>query len=60
MKGGLNMDDYCTCGASCAATGFEDDFGYWYVCTFCNKKIEGEHHYYNHYDGEDHDDIELD
>lgn len=47
---------YCTCGGSrSVTTGFEDDFGYWYVCTRCGKRLDGEHHYYNHYDGEDHE-----
>ncbi len=36
-----------------------DQFGYWDMCTVCNKKIEDGFHYYNHYDGEDHDDIEM-
>ena len=40
-------------------TGFEDDFGYWVVCTKCRRKLEGGHHYYNHYDGEDHEDIDC-
>lgn len=35
------------------------DFGYWDVCLTCDKKIEDGFHYYNHYDGEDHDDSDL-
>lgn len=53
-------DDYCTCTTNTSiTTGFEDDFGYWLVCCNCEKKIEDGYHYYNHYDGEDHDDIDL-
>ncbi len=52
---------YCTCNGcySVYADTESNDFGYWLVCTNCNKKIEDEFHYYNHYDGEDHDDIDL-
>lgn len=51
--------DYCKCkGIPSITSGFEDDFGYWDVCCKCGKRLEGGHHYYNHYDGEDHDDIE--
>ena len=32
--------------------------GYWDACCNCGKKIEDGHHFYNHYDGEDHDDID--
>lgn len=47
---------YCNCkNSSPITTGFEDDFGYWDVCCDCGKRIEDGHHYYNHYDGEDHD-----
>lgn len=54
-------DDYCTCEKLDSVTvGYEDDWGYWDVCTKCGKKLEGGHHYYNHFDGEDHDDIESD
>ena len=52
--------EYCTCkDFHSVTTGFEDTFGYWYVCTECGKKIEDNYHYYNHYDGEDQDDINL-
>ena len=48
--------EYCNCkSVACVTTGFEDDFGYWDVCITCGKKIEDGHHYYNHYDGEDHE-----
>ena len=52
--------EYCTCtDLNSVSTGFEDDFGYWYVCTKCGKKIEDDYHYYDHDDGEDHDDINF-
>ncbi len=57
---GFNEDNYCTCtGVTDTTRGFEDENGYWDVCCSCGKKIEDEHHYYNHYDGEDHDDIDF-
>ncbi len=53
--------DYCQCKyPKGTTTGFEDEFGYWDVCTECGKRIEEGYHYSNHYDGEDHDDIEWD
>lgn len=49
---------YCTCGTCSSITaGFEDDWGYWDVCTSCGKRIDGGHHFYNHYDGEDHEEF---
>ncbi|MDO4535731.1 MAG: hypothetical protein Q4B63_07990 [Clostridium perfringens] len=52
--------EFCNCGrCTSITTGFEDDWGYWDVCVNCGKKIEDGYHYYNHYDGEDHDDIDL-
>lgn len=54
-----NMD-FCTCKeVGAVTTGFEDDFGYWYVCCQCGKRIDDGYHYYNHYDGEDHDEIDM-
>lgn len=52
-------NDFCTCKKwpEAFTTGFDDDFGYWDVCCRCGKKIEDGYHYYNHYDGEDHDEI---
>ena len=53
-----NQTEYCTCQRCRSVTaGYEDDFGYWDVCFSCGKKLEAGHHYYNHYDGEDHDDL---
>lgn len=61
--------EYCQC-KNCSngiTVGFEDDFGFWDVCVKCRKRLEGGHHYYNHYDGRDHveywtvnGDIEID
>lgn len=53
-------NDYCKCENVSSITTQEDSegFGYWDICCKCGKRLEGEHHYYNHYDGEDHDDID--
>lgn len=53
--------EYCTCNgrSSVYADTESNDFGYWLICSDCNKKIEDEFHDYNHYDGEDHDDVDL-
>ncbi len=49
---------YCNCGLHVSiTTGFEDDWGYWDVCTNCGKRIEDGYHFYNHYDGEDHEEF---
>lgn len=55
-------EKYCTCGCPngiMADTG-SNEWGYWDMCCKCGKRIEGGFHYYNHYDGEDHDDIDDD
>lgn len=49
--------EYCQCENPTVTTD-EDDFGYWLVCCKCGKHLEGEYHYYNHFDGEDQDDGE--
>jgi hypothetical protein len=59
-----NMDNenekYCECkGRPCITSGHEDDWGYWDVCVKCGRRIENGYHYYNHYDGEDHEDIDI-
>jgi len=52
--------DYCTCGANSIYADTESNsFGYFYRCSVCGKRIDDELHYYNHYDGEDHDDVDL-
>lgn len=52
-------NDYCKCKHIKSITTEEGDFGYWDVCCQCGKRIENGLHYYNHYDGEDHDDIDI-
>ena len=54
-------EQFCKCNVVTVMYSDTDssDFGYWDVCGVCNKKIEDGFHYYNHYDGEDHDDIDL-
>lgn len=52
-------NDYCKCKHIKSITTEEEDFGYWDVCCQCGKRIENGFHYYNHYDGEDHDDIDI-
>lgn len=54
-------NEFCTCKAPASIYSDTEscDFGYWDVCGKCNKKIKDGFHYYNHYDGEDHDDVDL-
>lgn len=52
------QSEYCTCKNRSSVTSEIGDFGYWYVCCDCGKRLEDGFHYYNHYDGEDHDDID--
>lgn len=52
-------NDYCKCKHIKSITTEEEDFGYWDVCCQCGKRIENGFHYYNHHDGEDHDDIDI-
>ena len=54
----LTKEDYCLCTKRTSVTSYEEDFGYWVICCDCHKPIEDGFHYYNHYDGEDHDDID--
>lgn len=50
---------YCKCEQQQSITVENEEFGYWYVCSACGKPLEDGFHYYNHYDGEDHDDSDL-
>lgn len=50
---------YCKCTSPVSVTSENDEFGYWDVCSKCGKPLEDGFHYYDHYDGEDHDDIDL-
>lgn len=51
--------EFCTCGQCTSLTSEEGEFGYWDICCNCRKPLENGYHYYNHYDGEDHDDINV-
>jgi hypothetical protein len=51
----LKKEDYCNCHARRTITSLIEDMGYWDICCQCGKPIEDGFHYYNHYDGEDHD-----
>lgn len=55
----INKIGYCNCKRSHGITTELEEFGYWDVCCECGKPIECGFHYYDHYDGEDHDDIDL-
>jgi len=50
---------FCKCKNIKSVTSVNDEFGYWDVCCECECKLEDGFHYYNHYDGEDHDDIDF-
>ena len=50
---------YCKCRQQSAIFTENEEFGYWDVCCDCKKPLEDGFHYYNHYDGEDHDDLDL-
>ncbi len=51
--------EYCTCKKCSSITTELGEWGYWDVCCDCGKRLEDGFHYYNHYDGEDHYDIDL-
>jgi len=52
----MRITEFCRCGnRTSITTGYDDDWGYWDVCVDCCKRIEDGYHYYNHYDGEDHE-----
>lgn len=52
--------EFCNCeNLSSITNDFDDEFGYWDTCCNCGKRIEDGYHYYNHFDGEDHDDIDM-
>ena len=55
-----NLNVYCNCiGPITVTSGYEDDWGYWSVCVKCKRRIEDGYHYYNHYDGKDHEEFWL-
>ena len=52
------QDSFCKCKTRLSITsGFMEDIGYWDVCTSCGKRIKDGHHYFNHYDGKDHEEF---
>lgn len=51
--------DFCKCANLSSVTSEISEFGYYDVCCTCGKPLENGFHYYNHYDGEDHDDIDI-
>ena len=55
----MSREEYCTCKQRSNITSEIEEWGYWDVCCQCGKKIEDGFHYYNHYDVEDHDDIDM-
>jgi len=55
----LDKIKYCQCKNCTSITSVDDEWGYWDVCCTCGKPLEDGFHYYNHYNGEDHDDIDL-
>jgi hypothetical protein len=50
---------FCECKAPSSITAYTGEWGYYDVCCGCGKPLEDGFHYYNHYDGEDHDDIDI-
>ena len=50
--------EFCKCKDLQALTVEDGEFGYWDICCTCGLPIEDGYHYYNHYDGEDHCDID--
>lgn len=58
----MNTEEYCTCGCPKGVTSDTEsaEWGYWDICCNCGKRIKDGFHYYNHYDGEDHCDIDDD
>lgn len=50
---------FCECENSSGCYTEDTGWGYWLVCNDCNKRIEDTFEYYNHYDGEDHDNVDY-
>lgn len=46
--------EYCKCDKNTAVYSESNDFGYWLVCSECEKVVEDSFTYFDHYDGEDH------
>lgn len=60
-KAFVDNSEFCVCKKIICITSdtVSSDFGYWDTCCICDKHLKDGFHYYNHYDGEDHDDIEF-
>lgn len=52
---------FCECENSTGswADVESSEWGYWDICCDCGKRYDDGFHYYNHYDGADHDDIDF-
>ena len=52
--------EFCACKIRSIITSDNEscEEGYWDTCCVCGKHLEDGFHYYNHYDGEDHDDMD--
>ena len=57
----VDDSEFCVCKKirSVSSDTEASEFGYWDTCCICGKHIEDGFHYYDHYDGEDHDDIDF-
>ncbi len=57
----FDNSEFCSCKKLRSITSDTEssEFGYWDTCCICGKHLEDGFHYYNHYDGEDHDDIDF-
>lgn len=52
----IENNRFCNCtGSKTITSGYGDDFGYWDVCVKCGRIIEDGYHFYDHYDGDDHE-----
>lgn len=47
-------EDYCKCENRSGTRSAVGEWGYWLICSDCEKVVEDSFEYYNHYDGEDH------
>lgn len=56
----VDVVGYCKCQDRPAVSSVVEEFGYWDVCCKCGRPLENGFHFYNHYDGEDHDDDDWD
>lgn len=54
----MEQEKFCQCENRVIYT-INEEWGYQEICNKCGLKIEDGFHYYNHYDGEDHDDSDV-